>query len=137
VANDDPPTFNARDDASASRYGDRTYSRTDLIHNTDSWSQTLATAILRNDAWPTNHPQAAAIDIRTDPRAADLLLSAEIANTIRTHDSGHDFLCVIAGYSFTLNRAELSGSLVLQDVTGWQAAGWDTGQWDTDRWGLQ
>jgi hypothetical protein len=136
VTDDAPVPARYINDASISRFQDRTYDRDDLINADDSWSGVVASVILNNDSWPRPHPQTATLDIRTDTRVADLLLGAEVGNTLDVHDEGADFLCAIVGYTCTITRAGLSGSLILQDVSGWAAGGWDSATWDRDGWGV-
>jgi hypothetical protein len=136
VANDTPVPYHATNDGSVQRFGSKTYERTDLIHASDSWSQTVASVILDNDSFPAPHPQTAELDVRTDFRVADLLLSGEVSQAIHARDGGNEFLCIIVGYNVALTRAGLSGALILQDVTAWQAGGWDSALWDEGRWGV-
>lgn len=136
VDGDTPAPATAEDPTSVTRYGPHTYNRTDLIHDTDSWSSTVAAAVLMDSAWPLLHPESADLDIRIDTRVADLLLGAEIGDVITVIDSGQTFECAVVGWSFDLNSKHLTGTLTLSDVTRWVGYGWDMAGWDKATWGV-
>jgi hypothetical protein len=136
VDGDTPVTQTATDPPSIKRFGTSTYSRDDLINQSDAWGATIAAAVLQGGAWPAMHPQSADLDVNTDARVADLLLGALIGEAIHVRDSGQAFLCVIVGYMLTLTRASLTGSLVLSDVTLWLGGAWDTDTWDNGAWSI-
>ena len=132
----DPPQVRLTDDASIERYRPRTYKRTDLIHDDDTWSAILAEVILEGAAFPSQHPQSATLDLRADVRVRDLLLDAELTQSLVVTDTGRSYLCLLVGYALTITRTALSGSVVLQDITAWIAGRWDSALWDIDVWGV-
>ena len=60
-----------------SRFLAHTYERTDLIHTDDSWSSTVAQAVLMSSAWPSTSPASVDLTSRADLAASALLLSLE------------------------------------------------------------
>jgi hypothetical protein len=136
IGGDAPVAAIAQDNASIATYGPKTYSRDDLIHQADGWSATIAGAVLLDGAWPTQHPQNAGIDIRIDTRSIDLLMRAEIGDVIMVHDSGLVFECAVVGWNVDITRRDISGSLILSDVTRWVGGLWDTDGWDRGVWSI-
>jgi hypothetical protein len=136
VANDAPVAAVAIDQASVTQYGPRTYSRDDLIHDTDAWSATLAGAVLLDGAWPGLHPQVATLDQRMDARVADLLLGAEIGQVVNVVDSGQTFECAVVGYNVDITRNSVTGTLILSDVSRWIGSLWDSAGWDKSIWSI-
>jgi hypothetical protein len=130
------PAQIARSDASIARYGTKDYQRQDLICDSDAWCATVAESILMGDAFPWAHPEGAELDIRADPRVADLLLGAEIADLIDARVSGVVHPCVIVGYHVAITRRSLTGTLILTDRTRYVAGRWDSAGWDIDKWGV-
>jgi hypothetical protein len=126
----------ARSDGSVQRYGPKSYERSDLICDSDSWCALIADSILEGDAFPWSHPEGADLDIRVDPVVAWLLLAAELASIIDVVVSGVLHPCVIVGYHVVVTRRALTGSLILSDVTKYEAGGWDSAGWDIDAWGV-
>jgi hypothetical protein len=126
----------AANDASIARYRRRDYERLDMICDTDAWCATLAQSLLVGQAYPPRHPASAELDIRSDTRVADLLLGAEVAQTLDADVAGSEYHCVIAGWHFHLTRQELAGELTLNDVSRFDAGRWDDAQWDVDKWGI-
>lgn len=136
VSSDTPVAAIATDATSVSRYGPVSYERTDLINQLDSWSATLAAAVLLGGAWPALHPEVANLDIQVDNRVADLLLGAEIGDAIKVRDSGQNFECIVVGYTVDITNRSLVGSLVLSDITRWVGSFWDSDSWDNAVWSV-
>ena len=136
IDGDTPVAAIAVDQASVNQYGPATYSRTDLIHQDDAWSTTVAGAVLLDGAWPMMHPQIAALDIRFDTRVADLLLGVEIGQVLLVHDSGQLFQCAVVGWTVDITRTSFTGTLILSDISQWIGGLWDTDLWDQGIWSI-
>jgi hypothetical protein len=133
---DTPATVTVRDDASVARFLAHSYSRTDLIHADDGWSQTLAQAILLSSAWPSTSPASVDLSSRADPAAAALLLTLEPSLSVLVTDGAGSWECEPAGWSVTITPTEIAGSVGLLDVSAWYGGSWDDAGWDTTRWGF-
>jgi hypothetical protein len=134
--NDTPATVTVRDDASVARFLAHSYSRTDLIHADDGWSQTVAQAILLSSAWPSTSPASVDLSSRADPAAAALLLTLEPSLSVLVTDGAGAWECEPAGWSVTVTPTEIAGSVGLLDVSAWYGGSWDDAGWDTTRWGF-
>jgi hypothetical protein len=132
----EPATATVRDDGSIARYLSRGYSRTDLQHQDDAWSTTIAQTVLQASAWPSRAPREAALSSQLgDPDVPPLLLSLEPDMTFDVQDtSGTHWREACVGWNVTVGRHRIDGTIVLSDVTKWIAAKWDTSVWDLDRW---
>lgn len=139
AADPDPPVAYLEDRQSVARFQAQEFSRTDLWHNSDAWSTTLATAILGGGAWPSAAPGAALLDSRDgDERVAHLLLSLEPDMTFDlVDDAGRVWRQAVVGWEVTVSHAQIDGTLALEDVSRWaNPATWGAGKWGIDRWGI-
>lgn len=134
----DATTATVRDDGSIARYLSRAYSRTDLQHQDDVWSTTVANAVLAASAWPSRAPREAVLSSRLgDPKIPSLLLSLEPDMTFDVEDTSGAFWreeCV--GWKVTVGRHLIDGTIELSDVSKWIAAEWGSAVWDRDRWSI-
>jgi hypothetical protein len=129
-------TATVRDDASIARYLSRAYSRTDLQHQSDAWSGTVANAILASSAWPSHAPREAELTSRLDDeRVPPLLLGIEPDATFEVQDtSGQIWSEGCVGWRIVVGHKEISGSLTLVDLSKWIGGVWDSASWDVERW---
>jgi len=132
----DAATVTVRDDASAARYFRRAYSRTDLQHQSDAWSTTVANAILASSAWPSRAPSEAVLSsVVGDVNAAALLLTLEPEMTFDVEDTAGELWregCI--GWHVTAGRHRIDGTIHLIDMTKWVGAHWDSALWDDGNW---
>ena len=129
------PIVTLTDDGSVARFLRRPYSRTDLIHTADSYSTTLAQAILTTGAWPSAAPAAVELTSLAEREAAGLLLSLEPDTTLQIEDTdGSLWTCQPAGWQITVDRPKITGTITLTDVTTFVSAGWDAAIWDQSKW---
>jgi hypothetical protein len=133
---EDPATVTVRDDASIARYLSRGYSRTDLQHQDDVWSTTVANAVLASSSWPSRAPREAVLTSRLgDPDVPPLLLSLEPDMTFDVEDtSGTWWREACIGWTVNVSRRRIDGTIELNDVSKWVGGKWDTAIWDQDRW---
>jgi PKD repeat protein len=129
-------TVTVRDEASAARYLRRSYARTDLQHQDDNWSATVANAILASSAWPSRAPREAELSSRLgDPDTPALLLGLEPDHTFDVEDTaGVLWREGCMGWQVTVGTKSIDGTIQLTDVGRWVGGRWDSGVWDTDRW---
>jgi hypothetical protein len=133
----DPLTVTVRDDASAARYLPRPYQRTDLIHTADAWSTTVANAILAAGSWPSMAPRDVVLNSRVSLDAVPLLFGLEPSHTFDVEDPhGQVWREGVSGWDVTVSTREISGTVVLDDISRWVSGKWDTGIWDESRWGV-
>ena len=139
-SDDTPVTVTVRDDPSVARFLAHSYSRTDLIHNDDSWSATVAQAVLMGSAWPSTSPASVDLSSRADPAATALLLSLEPSLSIDVTDGVNTWECEPVGWQVVITRNEVSGTISLVDVSAWYGAAWDDTStddgWDLSSWGF-
>ena len=133
---DTPTTATVRDEASVSRFLSHSYSRTDLIHNDDAWSTTVAQAVLMSSAWPSTAPASVDLSSRADLASSALLLTLEPAQSVVVTDGVGTWECEPAGWSLSITPTEVSGSIALLDVSPWYGSTWDLDGWDLGRWGF-
>jgi hypothetical protein len=133
---DSAVTVTVRDEPSVARFLAHSYERTDLQHTDDAWTPIVADAILQNFAWPSTAPAQVELSSRADPAATALLLGLEPSQSIFVDDGGGRWQCEPAGWSVTIGRSEVSGSIDLLDVTMWAGSSWDDGTWDDGVWGF-
>ena len=133
---DDPVTVTVRDEESVSRFMAHSYSRTDLIHIDDTWSPTVANAILASSAWPSTAPAQVDLSSRVDLASSALLLGLEPSLSVSVTDGVGTWECEPAGWSVTISRTEISGTINLLDVSGWFGGTFDGSGWDASRWGF-
>lgn len=138
IAGDTPVTVTVRDDESVSRYLGHTYERTDLIHMDDTWSTTVAQAVLMSSAWPTGAPEKVSLSSRADLAASALLLGLEPSLSIQVVDLlGNVWTCEPAGWDIMIKRDQIAGDITTLDVSVWLGSVWDgTHGWDTGKWGF-
>lgn len=143
----DPPIVVRTDDASISRFGPVTYRAIDLEHDVDSWSSVVADVLISDGAWPSLAPTEATFDTRThgnQPEVPALLLGLEPEHVFQVVDPllpSTSWRMICDGWDVDLRRDRITGSIFLDDVTGWgDAAGWDDPApphgWDVDVWAL-
>ena len=139
-SDDTPVTVTVRDDPSVARFLAHSYSRTDLIHDDDSWSATVAQAVLMGSAWPSTSPASVDLSSRADPAASALLLSLEPSLSIDVTDGVNTWECEPVGWQVVITRNEVSGTISLVDVSAWYGAAWDSANtsdgWDESAWGF-
>lgn len=133
---DKPATVIVRDEASVSRFLTHSYSRTDLVHDADYWSTTVAQAVLMSSAWPSTSPESVDLSSRADLDASALLLTLEPSLSVEVTDGVGTWLCEPAGWQITVTPKEISGTIRLLDVSVWYGSEWDAGGWDVARWGF-
>jgi hypothetical protein len=129
-------TVTVRDDASAARYLRRSYSRTDLQHQSEEWSSTVANAILGSSAWPSRAPRGAELSSRLDEVSVPaMLLTLEPDMTFDVEDtSGTLWREGCVGWRVTVGRHRIEGTVELVDMSKWVGAKWDAELWDSGRW---
>ena len=142
----EPPIVARFDDRSAVRFRPYVYRRVDMEHEDDDWSVTIADAVIADGAWPSTAPIEAVLDTRvtTDIRVAECLLDLEPEHAFTVMDPldpATQWRMRVDGWRVQLSKAHVSGSLFLEDVTGWgQVYGWDDewppAGWDESAWGL-
>ena len=133
---EEPATVTVRDDASVARYLSRGYSRTDLQHQDDVWSTTVANAVLASSSWPSRAPREAVLTSQlADPDVPALLLSLEPDMTFDVEDTaGVLWREACIGWNVTVGRHRIDGTIELSDASDWVGGKWDTSIWDQDRW---
>lgn len=139
VDGDTPVEVTVLDEASISRFLDHPFSRTDLLHQADvPWSTTVADAVIMSGAWPTNAPAEAQLSSRIDVAASALLLGLEPSLSVEVvDDNGAVWYCEPAGWSVSIGRREIAGTIHLLDVSPWYGSGWDGSDgWDIAKWGF-
>ena len=129
-------TVTVRDESSVSRFLAHSYQRTDLIHTDDAWTTTVAEAILMASAWPSTGPASVELSSRADPAASALLLGLEPNLSVVVSDGVGVWECEPAGWSVTVTRQEISGTIELLDVSAWYGGAWDGAGWDLGTWGF-
>jgi len=139
----DPLLVTLRDDPSIARFRTHHYSRTDLEHVDDEWTQTVAEVLLGEGAWPSRSPNEVELDSRVDPAAAAILLDLEPEHVFSVQDaadSEQSWRMSTLGWKVDVSVATVAGSIYLMDVSGWeQSGGWDDpvpAGWDYTTWGL-
>ena len=143
----DPPIVQRWDDPSIARFRPHSYKRTDLLHSDDTWSVSLADAIIANGAWPTTAPLEVQMDTLAadDIRIASVLLGVEPEHVFTIWDAlepDTSWRTVAHGWDVSLGRINVEGSVFVSDVSGWGAAGeWDDDDpdnagWDVSAWAL-
>jgi hypothetical protein len=135
----------ADDQASQHRYQVRTFQRLDLIHQPETWSQTLADKIVARMATGGTRPDTVAVTAHTDTEAAALIaLMWHDRVRLVMHDVGDVYAAdaYLDAYQWNLTprgvdrEAGLNVVLTLSPAVSFPAAGrWDTGLFDTDPWG--
>lgn len=135
---DEPYTKTVIDDASRARYGPRRYTRTDLLHVDDEWSDTVAATVVVSGAWPGASPRLVELDsqLHDDPRIAAVLLALEPEHAFRLVDPGGQWTVGVAGWAVTATRAGIRGTLAVDDWTRWAGSAWDLALFDRDPWGI-
>ena len=139
VEGDTPVLVTRRDESSIGRYRSHGYTRTNLVHDDDVWSETVAEAVLAANAWPSLAPSQAVVSSELgDDRAAPLLLSLEANHRFDVVDpAGFVWHEMVLGWDVEVRYGATTGTLSLADVSMWvPAARWDTGRWDIDPWGI-
>lgn len=139
-SNDTPATVTMRDEASVSRFLAHQYQRTDLVHYDDSWTATVAQAILMGSAWPSSSPASVELSSRVDRASSVLLLSMEPSLSVQVTDGISAWECEPSGWQVTINHRSIEGAIDLLDVSQWYGGSWDDtteGQgWDLAMWGF-
>jgi hypothetical protein len=135
----------ADDTPSQSRYQVRTFQRFDLIHQPDTWSQTLADKIVRRMATGGTRPDSVALTAHTDAEAWTLInLLWHDRVRVVVHDVGDVYAAdsFIDAYQWNLTAVGADREVRLNVVLTLSpavflppAARWDTAVWDTDEWG--
>jgi len=139
VPGDAPVPAVREDRESIARYQAHDFKRTDLWHTTDTWSTTLAEAILGAGAWPSRAPGQVQLDsITGDPLVPVLLLTLEPDMTFDVvDDGGSTYRQAVVGWDVQITNDEIEGALLLEDVSKWtNVAHWGTALWGIDRWGI-
>lgn len=129
-------TVTVRDEQSISRFLAHSYQRTDLLHTADSWSTTVAQAVLMSAAWPSTAPDHVELDSRADLASSALLLGLEPSLSVEVTENGETWQCEPAGWDIEISRTHVAGSVGLVDVSVWFGSGWDNAAWDIGRWGF-
>lgn len=136
----DTPVVALRDDReSIARYQAHDYTRTDLWHVADAWSDTIAQAVLGSGSWPSPAPGRVLLNSSTgDPRVPAVLLALEPDQTFDVVDDGGTvYRQAVVGWDVQVTNGEMTGVLAVEDVTRWTHVGkWGTGVWGIDYWGL-
>ena len=136
----DVPVPAVREDReSIARYQPHGYQRTDLWHTTDTWSATLADAVLGGGAWPSAAPGQVLLDsITGDVLVPVLLLTLEPDMTFDVvDDAGTSYRQAVVGWDVQVSNDEIEGLLLLEDVSRWAFVGhWGAAIWGVDRWGI-
>jgi hypothetical protein len=133
---DEAVTVTLRDEPSVSRFLAHSYQRTDLIHTDDAWTTTVAEAILMASAWPSTAPASVDLSSRADRAASALLLGLEPNLSVLVSDGVGVWECEPSGWSVTVTREEISGSIEMLDVSTWYGGAWDGAGWDLGTWGF-
>jgi hypothetical protein len=135
----------ADDTASQHRYQVRTLQRFDLIHQLETWSQTLANKIVTRMATGGTRPDTVAVTAHTDPEAwamVNLLWHDRVR--VVMHDVGDVYAAdaYLDAYQWNLaprgadRETSLNVVFNLSPAVSFPAAGrWDAATWDTDPWG--
>ena len=134
-----PPVVTVVDEGSVARYYPHRYARTDLLHNTDSWSSVVAQALLMVGAWPTGAPAEVVLASQMgDIRAAVMLLSVEPNMAFDVVDPDQRvWRMACTGWDVEVRYATITGTLTIADETRWVGSKWDdTSGWDHSRFGL-
>jgi hypothetical protein len=135
----------ADDIPSQLRYQVRTFQRFDLIHQPETWSQTLADKMVRRMATGGTRPDTVAVTAHTDAEAAALAgLVWHDRVRIVMHDVGDVYAAdaYLDAYEWDLTplgddrETRLRRVLTLSPAAGFPPVGrWDAATWDLDEWG--
>jgi hypothetical protein len=140
VAGDEPVVARLEDRQSIARYQGHDFKRTDLWHTDDTWSATIAQAVLGAGAYPSPAPGQLALDTVTeDPRVPALLLTLEPDMSFDVvDDGGRTYRQAVVGWDMAVSHDGIEAVLSVEDITRWTSVGhWGTARWGTDdRWGI-
>lgn len=139
ITNDAPVVATLEDRQSVERYQPHNFTRTDLLHVDDTWSATVAQAVLGAGAWPSPAPGLIALDSDSgDERIGPLLLTLEPDMTFDVVDDGESvYRQAVVGWDIQVTNQNIEGVLQVEDVTRWtNVAHWGTALWGVDRWGI-
>ena len=134
-----PPVVTMTDESSVARFYPHRYSRTDLLHDVDSWSTTVAQVLLMVGAWPTGAPAEIVLASQMgDPRVPGLLLSIEPDATFDVLDPDRRVWRMgCTGWEVEVRYATITGTLTTADETLWVGDQWDNNPgWDHSRFGI-
>lgn len=134
---DTPVIVTRRDDASIARFRSHGYTRTDLLHDTDAWSTSVADATLGSGSWPSPAPAHVVLSSELgDVRVGPLLLSLEPDQFFDVVDTaGSVWSESVLGWDVLVRFETITGTLSLGDITPWVAsAHWGSAIWGRDRW---
>ena len=139
VEDDSPVVVTMTDSSSVGRYRSHAYSRTDLGHDDDAWSEIICEAVLGANAWPSAAPARAVLSSELgDERVGPLLLSLEANHYFDVVDTaGRVWSEAVSGWDVAVRWASITGTVALSDISPWVGSGrWDAARWDFDRWGI-